>query len=187
MESIVLPKPVLDLLAEVAPHILPRIVNGGEPEDVADDVNIAIVLHWEDVPPVREALENIRDHIREGAPLNLHKVREAMEYVRARKEEIVVDDYPLLLQAIAREIRLLRWFADAFESRPILQRDVNAAIATLERYFEDYRGDVGLALAVEESIADVLWAAQPGTSLFHLEEALREGRWALKEFWGVST
>lgn len=186
MLKVDLPKPVLDLLAEVDPHASLRIARGEDPEGVADDVNIAIVLHWEDVPPVRAALENIRDHIREGAPLNLHKVREAMEYVWARKEEIRADDYPRLLQAIAREIRPLRWFANAFESRPILKRDVNAAIATLGRYFEDYRGDVELVLAVKDSIADVLWAAQPGTSLFHLEEALREGRWALKEFWGTS-
>ncbi|BDX35482.1 hypothetical protein MN1_150 [Thermus phage MN1] len=181
-----LPKAVLDLLAEVVPHLL-RAARWEDPEGVADDINIAIVLHWEDVPPVRAALENIRDHIRGRAPLDLHRAKGAMEYVRDRKEEIRADDYPRLLQAIAREIRPLQWFAGAFESRPILERDVNAAVATLGRFFEDCRGDdAELALAVKERIADVLWAAQPNTPLFYLEEALREGRFALKEFWGVS-
>lgn len=191
MERIVLPKPVLDLLAEVAPDTPLRIARGDGADEVADEVNIYTVLRWEDVPPVREALKNVVDHLIGGAPLDLHKVDQALEYVRVRKEDLA-GEYTALLRAIAREVEFLWWFAEAFESRPISERDVEAAIATLERSFEDYLEDsptpedVELALAVKNSIAEVLWAAQPNTPLFHLEEALREGRWALKEFWGVS-
>lgn len=191
MERIVLPKPVLDLLAEVAPDTPLRIARGDGADEVADEVNIYTVLRWEDVPPVREALKNVMDHLIGGAPLDLHKVDQALEYVRVRKEDLA-GEYTALLRAIAREVEFLWWFAEAFESRPISERDVEAAIATLERSFEDYLEDsptpedVKLALAVKNSIAEVLWAAQPNTPLFHLEEALREGRWALKEFWGVS-
>ena len=191
MERIVLPKSVLDLLAEVAPDTPLRIARGDGADEVADEVNIYTALRWKDVPPVREALKNVMDHLIGGAPLDLHKVDRALEYVRVRKEDLT-EEYTALLRAIAREVEFLWWFAEAFESRPISERDVEAAIATLERSFEDYLEDsptpedVELALAVKNSIAEVLWAAQPNTPLFHLEEALREGRWALKEFWGVS-
>ena len=189
MERIVLPKPVLDLLAEVAPDTPLRIARGDGADEVADEVNIYTALRWKDAPPVREALKNVMDHLIGGAPLDLHKVDRALEYVRVRKEDLT-EEYTALLRAIAREVESLWWFAEAFESRPISERDVEAAIATLERSFEDYLEDsptpedVELALAVKNSIAEVLWAAQPNTPLFHLEEALREGRWALKEFWG---
>lgn len=191
MERIVLPKSVLDLLAEVAPDTPLRIARGDGADEVADEVNIYTALRWKDAPPVREALKNVMDHLIGGAPLDLHKVDRALEYVRVRKEDLT-EEYTALLRAIAREVEFLWWFAEAFESRPISERDVEAAIATLERSFEDYLEDsptpedVELALAVKNSIAEVLWAAQPNTPLFHLEEALREGRWALKEFWGVS-
>lgn len=191
MERIVLPKSVLDLLAEVAPDTPLRIARGDGADEVADEVNIYTALRWKDAPPVREALKNVMDHLIGGAPLDLHKVDRALEYVRVRKEDLT-EEYTALLRAIAREVESLWWFAEAFESRPISERDVEAAIATLERSFEDYLEDsptpedVELALAVKNSIAEVLWAAQPNTPLFHLEEALREGRWALKEFWGVS-
>lgn len=191
MERIVLPKSVLDLLAEVAPDTPLRIARGDGADEVADEVNIYTALRWKDAPPVREALKNVMDHLIGGAPLDLHKVDWALEYVRVRKEDLT-EEYTALLRAIAREVESLWWFAEAFESRPISERDVEAAIATLERSFEDYLEDsptpedVELALAVKNSIAEVLWAAQPNTPLFHLEEALREGRWALKEFWGVS-
>lgn len=192
MERIALPKPVLDLLAEVAPDTPLRIARGDGADEVADEVNIYTALRWENAPPVREALNNVRDHLIGGAPLDLYKVDQALEYVRVRKEEILTEEYPALLRAIAVELSELWWFAEAFESRPISGEDVEAAIATLEGSFEDYLEDsstpedVELALAVKNSIAEVLWAAQPNTPLFHLEEALREGRWALKEFWGVS-
>lgn len=191
MERIVLPKSVLDLLAEVAPDTPLRIARGDGADEVADEVNIYTALRWKDAPPVREALKNVMDHLIGGAPLDLHKVDRALEYVRVRKEDLT-EEYTALLRAIAREVESLWWFAEAFESRPISERDVEDAIATLERSFEDYLEDsptpedVELALAVKNSIAEVLWAAQPNTPLFHLEEALREGRWALKEFWGVS-
>lgn len=192
MRKVELPEAVLDLLKEAAPNALLRIARGDGADAVLDEVDISIFFRWEDVPPVREALENVMVHLILGVPLDLHKVDRALEYVRVRKEEILTEEYPALLWAIAREVNSLRWFAEAFESRPISEKDVKAAIASLKRSFEDYLEDnptpeeVELVLAVENSIAEVLWAAQPGTSLFHLEEALREGRWALKELWGVS-
>lgn len=192
MRKVELPEAVLDLLKEVAPNALLRIARGDGADAVLDEVDISIFFRWEDVPPVREALENVMVHLILGVPLDLHKVDRALEYVRVRKEEILTEEYPALLWAIAREVNSLRWFTEAFESRPISEKDVEAAIASLKRSFEDYLEDsltpedVELALAVENSIAEVLWAAQPNTSLFHLEEALREGRWALKELWGVS-
>lgn len=192
MRKVELPEAALDLLKEVAPDALLRIARGDGADEVADEVDFYTVLRWEDVPPVREALKNVGGHLIWGVPLDLHKVDQALEYVRVRKEEILREEYPALLRAIAREVEFLWWFAEAFESRPISERDVEAAIAALKRSFEDYLEgsptpeDVELALSVKNSIAEVLWAAQPGTPLFHLEEALREGRWALKEFWGVS-
>lgn len=192
MRKVELPEAVLDLLKEAAPNALLRIARGDGADAVLDEVDISIFFRWEDVPPVREALKNVMVHLILGVPLDLHKVDRALEYVRVRKEEILTEEYPALLWAIAREVNSLRWFAEAFESRPISEKDVKAAIASLKRSFEDYLEDnptpeeVELVLAVENSIAEVLWAAQPGTSLFHLEEALREGRWALKELWGVS-
>lgn len=192
MRKVELPEAVLGLLKEVAPGTLLHIARGDGADEVADKVNIYTVLRWEDVPPVREALKNVMDHLIGGVPLDLHKVDQALEYVRVRKEEILTEEYPALLRAIARKVKSLRWFAEAFESRPISERDVEAAIATLNGSFEDYLGDgptpedVELALAVQDALAQTLWASEHGTSLFHLEEALREGRWALKEFWGVS-
>lgn len=192
MRKVELPEAVLDLLKEVAPNALLRIARGDGADAVLDEVDISIFFRWEDVPPVREALENVKVHLILGVPLDLHKVDRALEYVRVRKEEILTEEYPALLWAIAREVNSLRWFTEAFESRPISEKDVEAAIASLKRSFEDYLEDsltpedMELVLAVENSIVEVLWAAQPGTSLLQLEEALREGRWALKGLWGES-
>jgi len=141
MRKVELPEAVLDLLKEVAPNALLRIARGDGADAVLDEVDISIFFRWEDVPPVREALENVMVHLILGVPLDLHKVDRALEYVRVRKEEILTEEYPALLWAIAREVNSLRWFTEAFESRPISEKDVEAAIASLKRSFEDYLED----------------------------------------------